>query len=48
MKEGNISFILIPAKCSFPRKIKIVIYLVQAVPNSLKGPGGTTNAIGPI
>ena len=48
MKEGNISFILIPAICSFPRKIKIVIYILEAVPNSSKGPGGTIAAMGPI
>ena len=48
MKEGNISFILIPAICSFPRKIKIVIHILQAVPNATKGPGGTKAAMRPI
>ena len=48
MKEGNISFILIPAICSFPRKIKIMILMMEAVPSSIKGPGGTTAAINPI
>ena len=37
MKEGNISFILIPAICSFPRKIKIMILVMEAVPSSIKG-----------
>ena len=48
MKEGNISFILIPAICSFPRKIKIVIYILKAVPNASKGLGGTKAAMDPI
>ena len=48
MKQGNISLILIAAVCSFPRKIKIVIYILEAVPNSTKGPGGTKAAIYPI
>ena len=48
MKQGNISLILITAVCSFPRKIKIVINLEQAVPNTTKEPGGTKAAIYPI
>ena len=48
MREGNTSFILIPAICSFPQKIKIVINLKQAVPNAAKEPGGRAAAISPI
>ena len=48
MIEGNISFILISAICSFPQKIKIVINLKQAVPNAAMEPGGRAAAISPI
>ena len=48
LPAGKYHIFLIAAVCSFPRKIKIVIYMVQAVPRSTKGPGGTKTAINPI
>ena len=47
-QPANNIYFLIAAVCSFPRKIKIVIKMVQAVPRSTKGPGGTNTAINPI
>ena len=37
LPAGKYHIFLIAAVCSFPRKIKIVIYMVQAVPRSTNG-----------